>query len=960
MDTEQFLQSVLSDDGYYCLFSVHQSKKKAPEQKFYETIPDVLSAAQDMDAKGYDTFFALGTFVDANSRKTFNVKYLKSFYLDIDCGDGKPYPTQSAGIHALQDFCREAELPAPITVNSGRGIHAYWAFTKPVPYAQWLPVAERLKSRCVELGFEVDPVVTSDGARVLRVPDTHNHKDSPPKPTSVVGKKLRSPVDFDKLADILGCEPVAEPTLFDLAPGARELIKGNSAHDALAGVTQSRFQTILKKSIAGEGCEQILIIATQQTTIEEPLWRAGLSIANCCVDKVKAAEKISNKHPQYNAEETRDKMAGTEGPYHCATFDATNPGVCVNCPNFGKITSPIVLGRELDKSKVYDPDTEVAEGQGVLVDEPYDVMVHTRPTPPKPYYLGANGGLVVDEIVKGVNGAKDSTAPAIIYKNDLYPVKLIMSTETGAGVIFRHRLPKEAEKEFMIPFEHLADPLSLRRVLTREGIMVDNKHLPMCLFRWVQQLQEENKMQQENTQFGWLDTVDEETGDKQYEGFIVGNRIIQPGGGSIENHANGECEDLFPAFRPKGTLEGWKLAANFYCQDGMEPYQFAMGTAFGSPLMGLLDTGITMAGIHMWGAGSGEGKTTGLWASASVWGDYEDLVIHADSTHNFTMNRCETYKSIPFNVDELTSASPEQLTKYILAMTAGKQRGRMAGQANKERARGKGWSLIGLSTGNKSVVEAVSLIKATTEAEAMRMLEIHVPDYLKVKLTKVQGAEISSLLTHNQGHAGVIFIEYVMANLELVKQQLRMTNVELDILCNLQNKHRYWSAGLAATVTGMRISNMLGLTNFDMPKILAFIQSVVADNIQSGEHAAQTPQDILAKYLREQGTRIITVTGTGRKKVHVGHMPTQGVMGRHEPDEHKLMLPVSAFREWCIPKQISYEQTVTYFVEHMNAVATGNTERLYSFTEAKNRDPEKCITFHDYGKGVAVAAQDIN
>ena len=108
-----------------------------------------------------------------------NVGDIQSFWLDIDCGEGKPYETQGDGADALRGFCRTVGLPKPWVVNSGRGLHVYWPLTEPVSRQDWLPVAKRLKALCVEHNLEADPSRTADAASILRTPDTLNHKVSP-------------------------------------------------------------------------------------------------------------------------------------------------------------------------------------------------------------------------------------------------------------------------------------------------------------------------------------------------------------------------------------------------------------------------------------------------------------------------------------------------------------------------------------------------------------------------------------------------------------------------------------------------------------------------------------------------------------------------------------------------------------------------------------------------------------
>jgi hypothetical protein len=59
----------------------------------------------------------------------------------------------------------------------------------------------------------------------------------------------------------------------------------NEMTRALMGNKQSRFKTIMIKTMNGTGCAQLAQIATEQDTIEEPLWRAGLSVAAACGEK---------------------------------------------------------------------------------------------------------------------------------------------------------------------------------------------------------------------------------------------------------------------------------------------------------------------------------------------------------------------------------------------------------------------------------------------------------------------------------------------------------------------------------------------------------------------------------------------------------------------------------------------------------------------------------------------------
>ena len=178
MNADVFLKKVLGSEGYYCLFAYKLGSDKLT-QKFYKTVDELYKAAKDIDAQGYNAYYGLATFKESGSRKVSNVNQLKSFFLDLDCGETKITQNQVEALKALQKFCKSLNLPKPLLVNSGRGVHVYWLLDECISVEDWVPVAERLKKLCKENGLLADPAVTADAARVLRIPETHNHKSNP-------------------------------------------------------------------------------------------------------------------------------------------------------------------------------------------------------------------------------------------------------------------------------------------------------------------------------------------------------------------------------------------------------------------------------------------------------------------------------------------------------------------------------------------------------------------------------------------------------------------------------------------------------------------------------------------------------------------------------------------------------------------------------------------------------------
>ena len=120
---------------------------------------------------------------------------------------------------------------------------------------------------------------------------------------------------------------------------------------------QSVFSTIAKKSLRDEdGCNQIKHILINATMIEEPLWYAGLSIAQHCKDRDTAIHLMSENHKDYDPDITEAKATQSQDkPFSCEKFNDLNPTGCDGCSHRGKITNPLAIGKEF----VPAPSTEI-------------------------------------------------------------------------------------------------------------------------------------------------------------------------------------------------------------------------------------------------------------------------------------------------------------------------------------------------------------------------------------------------------------------------------------------------------------------------------------------------------------------------------------------------------------------------------------------------------------------------
>ena len=893
METKTFLSKALSSEGYYCVFAA-RSKDDRRVQKFYDSIDAVVDAAHNFDAEGFDVYYGLATFEEAGSRKVDNVKHIKSFFLDLDCGPSKEFLSQEQAVVALRDFCKHNNLPRPTMVNSGRGVHVYWFLSESVCYADWYPVAERLKRLCTEQDFYADPAVTSDGARVLRIPHTHNHKTNPPSDVGFFGLAKRfETVDFDTFSELLGNDPIPVPTMY--TPLAM-----NQTMQNLMGNQESVFKDILVKTQKGEGCAQILHIVKNQRDMSEPLWRAGLSIAKFCTDGAKAAHLMSREHPEYTPDATQKKFEQIKGPYTCVRFDEYNPDVCMHCPHWGKIKSPIVLGKRLREAEVDDDGNYVAEP---TVKEPEYVI----PKYPSPYVRGTKGGVYVR--TRNEDGDIDEKR---IYHNDLYVVKRIKDPELGESLVMRLHLPMDGVQEFTLPMSSVTSSEEFRKKLSSQGVAVKKMdELMSYTLSWVDELQATSTADEAHVQFGWTN--------EKYDTFIVGNQKVKKDVVEFNPPAN-QTVGFFPHFEPKGTLDGWKQTMSFWNGERFVLQQFGFGMGFGSPLMEFLNE--PCGAVAFVNNESGTGKTMMMYAAAGIWGNPRKLVLDRDDSVAYKMNRAEVMHSLPTGVDEVTNLTPREISNLIYQGTAGKQRGRMTASANVERHQGRPWSLLMQYTSNASIIEAVSRGKAMPKAEAQRILECHVERLFDEVKDKEITDEFKENVFNNYGHAGILFIQWVMGNLDETRAILKKVQKRVDEAAELTSENRFWSDTITATISGLLIAKKVGLHDFDVQKVFKWATTeLVAQNKRGLTEMTGTVTDVLDDFFSENISYILQIKSTVDNRgvndngldQHV--IPEQVARGRlvarYETDTKLFFVKPKPLKEWCGELQINYAHLVS-------------------------------------------------
>ncbi len=934
MQPLEFLAAVLPPPGhgYYC--SVALPNKI---HKFSTDMSDVANNAERWAPQRKDVYFALATFKTDDSREAVNASYIKSLFIDMD-----GYASKKEAASALSAFLARTQLDrfgTPWVVASGGGLHCYWALEQPVEIARWKPVGEALKRLCKKEALAIDMTVPADAARILRVPGTFNFKPKYPEPRPVKLLVEGCTVDFEafsqsifELAGPPDVEPA--PALAPLAlPGQRPTMSKTGVQ--MLANSATKFKTILLRTRDGDGCAQLAhYIERASEDGMEPLWRAMLSQAKYCDDGVKAATWLSQLHP-YDPQRMNTKLREIKGPYGCDKIDSENPLVCRTCKHFGKITNPLALGRELvaDTSEkevvlpAQDPD-----------DEPVRIK---RPTPPKGYAYGANGGVYMEKIVEEADGGRRKRQ-VMILPYDLFVVDLLNreGEHTAHMVATRNDGPVDVllPQRYTVSKDECIKALAQQNILAAFGAGND-----VNLFGYVRACVEELSVNKRPvrvpTQYGWQDDGS----------MVINGQVVYPDGAS-RRVPMPDLENLERATRPKGTLENWRKFPQLLIKHKLYDMLAMMCIGFGSPLMRF--TQMSALTFHAGSTESGTGKSLTLSAVASIMGHPVNYRTGKNTSAVTMQQRCGNLNSYAFVSDEITHKSRQDMEWFpglIFDLAEGRGKEKSEAHHNRERVNNVSWSLLAFLTSNMHMHDYMSGSRQfSSNGELFRMLE-WTPN--KVLSWTDEETEIIKLLHHNHGVAGEKYVRWLVQNEDVARDITEKCVARLKREWKMTGDERYWAAGCGAVVAGAILASSRYANVVDIPvdMVIESLRKLVEKARIVVKTGARTAEDVLNAFTREHyGMFVVVKPSNGSLLAELGngqaidHSITRSrVMGRveHGIDNSEFVdyyIEEQVIKAHCVAMSFGYDD----FKRQISATAGYAVHFMRKDMMSKTRGPQ--------------------
>jgi len=288
---------------------------------------------------------------------------LKAIWVDIDIKDDpKCYQTQAEALKAILDFQRANLLPEPSAiVFSGGGIHVYWISKTTLLPHEWDPFAHGLKALLISQGIKCDAGLTTDSARILRVPGTKNYKYDPPREVQLANLPLRMydfPTQLSMLPPLAGQikTPSATPAFSLFAEGADLDSFKNPPPWSFpdepgldAGIDRFADFLVDPRPIFKDCGFYRDAFANGGTDHKQDLWMYGVLGATFMENGRAYAHEISKGHASYTPDETdamfdrkvADRHDRGLGYPQCSTIQGAGCKACRTCPLLGKLKSPL-------------------------------------------------------------------------------------------------------------------------------------------------------------------------------------------------------------------------------------------------------------------------------------------------------------------------------------------------------------------------------------------------------------------------------------------------------------------------------------------------------------------------------------------------------------------------------------------------------------------------------------------
>lgn len=936
MDARGFFEKVLPPEGtgFYVGFAAKKNADPNGEpwrkQRSFDTIAKLIQFCKYWDQLGYDCYYAVAAFKLArvqdrqggwHQRSKDNQPLLRGFHQDIDTKVSHAtakYETPADAAVDVVRFSRAHNLPLPLWVGSGGGLHIHWSFDGLLGMAEWVPLALGLKQAMVAFGIDIDLNRAADPCSVLRPPGFHHTKTG-----NIVVADGDGRVDLAAFEQFrtLGNESRTRPSNTTSSPLTRAILGGLRDDPSDPEIIRGR-------------CRQFNLFGADPGQCSEPVHRAIAGVCKHCGDD--GRWYIGQLAPEWRERGQRKLDRYDAGPTTCEHFASINPDGCTGCPYKDRIGSPIQLGRSDfdpgEQSTVQEgpagPGFAIYPGRYVQKDDTIVFRTETK------------DGQADDQVV-----CPHLISVAAVHRNESRPdhfsVTLNHKRRDGVHTINMDRGALEGA-------HGLSD-------LADKGVTVyDSSHFRQFLKEQIVATERSQPDLVRYDQLGW-----KLRGEMPL--FLGPGGLLYHGDGSISPAALSDnlaarCKAGLHAV-PGGSAREWVRLTNLLFAPDYYLAWFLICSSLGSigiPLFDDSEGGV----INAMNGPTGVGKSVLMYAAANIWGRYDTVSVrYYDTPASIGLICSQLGKGVPLFADELhrimadAQFGTQRFRQIIDMFMEGKDKHRAMPSGTEVRQQILDFCRATFIAGNEAFSDIIDANCKPIDGYAaiQRLIEFHVKSQFDHT-----GDDPRPLLDANAGHVAHAFLSALMKPdmLKWFRTALREEAARLWKVSGLGREQRFRVRDLAAATVAGTLAKDIGLLpqSIDLPGIGQFVIETIKPNAALAVARAPGPEmanEAFDKFFAVNVNNTLYLQGAHRPgivQVPLNPRPRELVI-RREHETNRAYTAAAAFKNYLIKTGVPFELAMEELVKNGTIVNRGKLMTLGAGTEYA-AGQVRCIEFN--------------
>lgn len=868
---------------------------------------------------------------------------LKAIWLDMDIKPEKGYANIGEALDALERFVAAAKIPLPSAiVMSGGGLHIYWISTVPLSVDEWEAYAYGLKAETVRFNLRCDGGLTTDCARVLRVPGTFNGKTTPSKPVRLAG--LGQSIDFSvglaalkeigtrslRTTSVTG--PVTNTNAIDLSKFIGKqpaLLLRTLPKDSLAEGINLKDDRPLNPEMLFKHCPHFFDAAkTHGKSYSQGLWMQDVLASTFFDDGRRWAHYFSKGFSKYTIAETdamfdrklKDREDHGLGWPSCQAFENEGCKHCATCPRKGTIRSPLNLAERFQPPAIkisYVP----AVGNDLLLPDGYTVDPTTQE--------------ICEIVQKDLGNEVFEDQLVRLFMCRIKDPEMVGGEGTPRALQFWCSLDMSNWGRVSIPAEAIASETELLRLLHKQGCLPYVPHqrrIPHFLTSWQAKV-DKIKLRLKTVPFGWI------TENGKQVGFAYGGQVMNSDG-SVTS-AGVADPVLANVFTPRGSIDPWFEALKVITDQKYPPLEVIVGLSFAAPLMHVPSQ--YNAVLNAWSEEGGSHKSTSIAVGIAVWADPQLNKENALSTPKGLLRRLGQLRNLPVYLDEINrSEQMKTVQKFLDLATEGS--GPTTLRTDRSFGDVDSWqSLIGVGA-NVSLWDQILRSNRNSDAQLERVFEIKIERRPDTR-DPLEVSRLIGSLKHNYGQMGLIYSQMISRNPAWVDTFVRQLCKDFNDDVKVESRERFRAAICGTIIGGMTIANRLGAT-FNLTLVYDYLKQQFLEQrsrIMSSTTVGSTMMNIsdrISEFLNETSQNVLwtDTMHVGRGKppvVTILSMPNriEPIFVRCSVDDRRILVSRARFDQFMLDHDHSPSTTIAGLEKHYHAVTNGPRMNLTSGTK---------------------------